>query len=114
MASYLQISLSVQVNGGPDATSDRSKQPFSAVRASGDCPGKNYVYQCKNSACTCSHLQPQSHFVHVNNRIVFATHTFTETNIWFLFVRITASWSLVYSDLTLGNSTSGALVAHID
>ena len=27
--------------GGPDATSDRWKQPFSAVRASGGCPGND-------------------------------------------------------------------------
>ena len=41
VASYLQRSLSAQVNGGPDATSDRWKQPFSAVRASGGCPGND-------------------------------------------------------------------------
>ena len=34
MATYLQISLSAQVNGGPDATTDRWKLPFSAVRVS--------------------------------------------------------------------------------
>ena len=39
VASYLQRSLSAQVNGGPDATTDRWKQPFSAVRVSGACPG---------------------------------------------------------------------------
>ena len=39
MASYLQRYLSAQVNGGPDATTDHWKQPFSAVRASGGCPG---------------------------------------------------------------------------
>ena len=39
VASYLQISLSAQVNGGPDATPDLWKQPFSAVRASGGYPG---------------------------------------------------------------------------
>ena len=45
----LQRSLSVPVNGGPDATTDRWKQPFSAVRASGVCPGnveiRQYIYQ---------------------------------------------------------------------
>ena len=34
VASYLQRSLSAQVNGGPDATPDLWKQPFSAVRGS--------------------------------------------------------------------------------
>ena len=43
MASYLQRSLSAQVNGGPDATTDRWKQPFSAVRASGGCPGNDMI-----------------------------------------------------------------------
>ena len=49
VASYLQRSLSAQVNGGggggggggwtgPDATPDLWKQPFSAVRASGGYP----------------------------------------------------------------------------
>ena len=41
VASYLQRSFSAQVNGGggPDATPDLWKQPFSAVRASGGYPG---------------------------------------------------------------------------
>ena len=39
VASYLQRSLSAQVNGGPDATPDLWKQPFSMVRASGGYPG---------------------------------------------------------------------------
>ena len=39
VASYLQRSLSAQVNGGPDATPNLWKQPFSAVRASGGYPG---------------------------------------------------------------------------
>ena len=43
VASYLQRSLSAQVNGGPDATLDIWKQPFSAVRASGGYPGNARV-----------------------------------------------------------------------
>ena len=40
--------------GGPDATSDLWKQPFSAVRASGGYPG-NDIYMCY-----CSPLDPQN------------------------------------------------------
>ena len=43
VASYLQRSLSAQVNGGPDATPDLWKQPFSAVRASGGYPGNGAI-----------------------------------------------------------------------
>ena len=39
VASYLQRSLSAQVNGGPDANTDRLKQSISAVRSSGGFPG---------------------------------------------------------------------------
>ena len=41
VASYLQRSLSAQVNGGPDATPNLWKQLFSAVRASGGYPGND-------------------------------------------------------------------------
>ena len=39
MGCYLQRSLSAQVNGGPDANTDRVKQSISAVRVSGGFPG---------------------------------------------------------------------------
>ena len=44
VASYLQRSLSAQVNGGPDATPNLWKQLFSAVRASGGYPGNVLLY----------------------------------------------------------------------
>ena len=39
MGSHLQRSLSAQVNGGPDATTDRGKQPISADRVLGGSAG---------------------------------------------------------------------------
>ena len=44
VASYLQRSLSAQVNGGPVATPDLLKQPFSVVRASGGYPGNGKLF----------------------------------------------------------------------
>ena len=45
VASYLQRSLSAQVNGGPDATPNLWKQLFSAVRASGGYPGNEILHR---------------------------------------------------------------------
>ena len=51
VASYLQRSLSAQVNGGADATPNLWKHPFSAVRASGGYPGnvhsRKFIWNCR-------------------------------------------------------------------
>ena len=54
VASYLQRSLSAQVNGGSRCHPDCWKQPFSAVRASGGYPGNvTLTLQKHHNECYC-------------------------------------------------------------
>ena len=50
MGCHLQRSLSAQVDGGPDANTDRGKQAISAARISGGFPG-NVLYNSHSRAC---------------------------------------------------------------
>ena len=65
-----QRSLSAQVNGGPDTTSDRWKQPFSAVRVSGGCPAD----QISRHPVSSEYMQGPVKIPHKN------------TNLWLIFV----------------------------
>ena len=44
--SRLQISLSAQVNGGPNANIGRGKEPISAVSVSWGFPGNDFAQMC--------------------------------------------------------------------